>query len=79
MTKRKIENSATLKYQNKTFKVHKKKGKYMLSPLVKLHTTKLKTPKMTIRKIEDFGISKYQNKKLSKFTRRIANTLFPPL
>ncbi len=46
---------------------------------MKLHTSKLKTPQTTIRKIEDFGISKYQNEKLSKFTRRVANTLSAPL
>jgi hypothetical protein len=33
---------------------------------------------MTIRKIKDFGISKCQNKKNSKFTRRKANTLSTP-
>jgi hypothetical protein len=38
---------------------------------VKLHTKKLKTPKMTRRK--------YENKKLSKFTRRKENTPSPPL
>jgi hypothetical protein len=39
------------------------------------HTkNKLKTPKMTRRKIENFEISKYENKKLLKFTRRKANT-----
>jgi hypothetical protein len=34
---------------------------------MKLHMEKLNTPKMT-REIEDFGISKYGNNKLSKFT-----------
>jgi hypothetical protein len=33
---------------------------------------------MTRRKIEDFKTSKYQNKKLSKFTRRKANTTLSP-
>jgi hypothetical protein len=34
---------------------------------MKLHMEKLNTPKMTTE-IEDFEISKYKNKKLSKFT-----------
>ncbi len=39
---------------------------------------KLNTPKMT-REIEDFGISKYENKIFSKFTWRKAHTPFPHL
>jgi hypothetical protein len=40
---------------------------------------KLKTPKMTRRKIKNFGTSKYENKKLLKFTRKKANTPLCPL
>jgi hypothetical protein len=49
---RKLWNFKIVK--QKTFKVHKKKGKY---PLVKLHTIFLKTHRMT-RKIEDSETSK---------------------
>jgi len=33
---------------------------------------------MTRKKFENFGISKYENKKLLKFTRRKANTSLSP-
>jgi hypothetical protein len=44
------------------------------------HTTKikLKTPKITRKKIENFKTSKYETKKLLKYTRKKENTpLFP--
>jgi len=65
MTIRKIEDFGISKIpKRKTFKIHKKSCKYLVCPLVKLHTKKLKTPKMARRKIEKFGIKKTKTKNL---------------
>jgi hypothetical protein len=39
--------------KQKTFKVYKKKSKYLNSPFVKLHTKKIKDPQNEKKKIED--------------------------
>jgi len=48
--KKEIENFKTSKYQNKRPSKFPKENQILISPLVKLHMEKLKTPKM-IRKI----------------------------
>jgi len=45
---------------------------------VKLHTKKVEDLQNDKKKIKDSETSKYENKKLSKFTRRKTNTSFPP-
>jgi len=45
---------------------------------VKLHTKKAEDPQNDNKKIKDSKTSKYENKKLSKFTRRKTNTPSPP-
>ncbi len=42
--------------KQKTFKVYKKKSKYLNSPFVKLHTKKIKDPQNEKKKIEDSWI-----------------------
>jgi hypothetical protein len=74
---KKIENFGILKYQNKTFKVHKKKGTCLIFSLVELHT-KNWISQTDKKKIEDFETSKYQNKKPSKFIRKKTNISTPP-
>jgi hypothetical protein len=56
-----------------------KKGTYPISSLVKLHTNVFENPQTDKKKVQNFGNSNYENKKLSKFTRRKANTPFAPL
>jgi hypothetical protein len=46
---------------------------------VKLHAKKFEEPQNDKKKIKDPRISKYENKKLSKFTRRKANSPSSPL
>jgi hypothetical protein len=56
-----------------------KKGTYLVSSLVKTSHKKVENPQNDKKKIKDSGTSKYENKTLSKFTRRKANTPFSPL
>jgi hypothetical protein len=65
--------------KTKKFKIHTKKGTYPISSIVKLHTKKFEDPQNDKKKIKDSKTSKYKNKKISKFTRRKANTPSPPL
>jgi hypothetical protein len=74
MTRRKLKKIR----KQKTFKVHMKKCTYPISSLVKLHTQKIEAPQNDKKKIKDSKTSKYENKKLSKFTRRKANIPLPP-
>jgi hypothetical protein len=79
MTRRKLK---TPKFQNtktKNFKIQMKKGTYPISSLVKLHTKKFEGPQNDKKQIKDSETSKYGNKKLSKFTRRKANSPSPSL
>jgi len=46
---------------------------------VKLHTKKFEDPQNDKKNIKYSKTSKYENKKISKFTRRKANTPSPPL
>jgi hypothetical protein len=69
MTQKKLKTSKLQNIKKKTFKVHKKKGKYSFFPPVKLHTKKLKTPKMIRKKLKTLKVQKP-----SKFTRRKAKT-----
>jgi len=63
--------------KQKTFQVHKKKSKYPISPLVKLHTKKLKTPKMTTKKLKtpEFQNLKTKNLQSSQKERHIPHFL----
>ncbi len=56
-----------------------KKGTYPISSLVKLHTNFFEDRQNDKKQIKDSETSKYGNKKLSKFTRRKANSPSPPL
>ncbi len=77
--KKKIEDSKISKYQNKKyFKVHKKKGTYLVSSCVKLHTKNLEDPQNEKKKIEDFRTSKYQNKRPLKFLEEKKILHLPP-
>jgi hypothetical protein len=55
-----------------------KKSTYPISSLVKLHTNLFEDPQNDKKKIQNFENSKYENKKLSKFTKRKENTPFSP-
>jgi len=55
-----------------------RKSTYPISSLVKLHTKKYEDLQNDKKTIKDFKISKYENKKLSKFTKRKANIPSPP-
>jgi hypothetical protein len=68
MTKRKIENSETSKYENKQFLKFTRRNTHIpLSPLAKLHTICfLKTHKMTRKKVENFKIVKQKTLKIHK-------------
>ncbi len=71
--KKKIEDSKTSKYQNKKpSNFTRRKENILTPPLVKLHTKKLKTPKMTRRKLktlEFFFSSQWANScEKKKFT-----------
>jgi hypothetical protein len=53
MTRKINENSKTSKYQNKNpLKFTRRKTNTPSPPLVKIHTKKFKTPKMTRRKLK---------------------------
>jgi hypothetical protein len=73
MTRRKLKIPKLQNTKTKTFKVHKKKGKYPFSPVVKL-PTKLKSPKM-IKK--SFKISKLQNTKTKNLQSSQENKQLP--
>jgi hypothetical protein len=79
MTRRKLKTSKFQNTKTKNFKIQMKKGTYPISSLVKLHTKKFEGPQNDKKQIKDSETSKYGNKKLSKFTRRKANSPSPPL
>jgi hypothetical protein len=59
MTRRKLEILELQNMETKTFKIHKRKGRYPLFlPLRNFTQCFLKTHKMTRRKIENFETSK---------------------
>ncbi len=64
-TRKKLKIS---KYLNKkTFKIHMKKGTYLISSLVKTSHKIFEDPQNGKKEIENFITSKYQNKRPSKF------------
>jgi hypothetical protein len=60
MISKKLKTSQLQNTETKDLRTFEKKSKYPISPLVKLHTKKLKTQKDK-KKIEDSEIFKYKN------------------
>jgi hypothetical protein len=64
MTRKKLKISKLHNTKTKDFQSFQKKSKYPISPLAKLHTKKLNTPKIKCR---NFNIPKFQNMKTKNF------------
>jgi hypothetical protein len=56
--------------KTKGFKIHMKKGTYLVSLLVKTSHKKIEDPQNDKKEIENFGVSKYHNKRPSKFLEK---------
>ncbi len=71
MTRRKLKISELQNTKTKDLQSFQKKGKYPifpLSPLVKTSYKKFEDPQNDKKKIKDSRTSKYENRKLVKFT-----------
>ncbi len=69
----------TIELQNtktKNLQSSQEEKKITLFPLCEISHKKVEDPQNDKKKIENFEISNFQNKKHSKFTRRKAKTLF---
>jgi len=77
MTRRKLR---ILEFQNmktKNFQNSHEKGTYLVSLLMKISHKKFENPQNDKKEIENFGTSKYQNKRPSKFPKE--KQISPPL
>jgi hypothetical protein len=64
MTRKKLKTSELQDTKTKYLRSFQKTRKYLIGPLVKLHTKKIRTPKLTRRKLK---IPKFQNTNTKNF------------
>jgi hypothetical protein len=75
---REIEDLEFQNAKTKNFQSSHEERHILISSLVKLHTFFFEDPQNDKKKIKDTRTSKYENKKLSKFTTRKAHTPLSP-